>query len=179
MQCYASIIPQLKKKNYKKKKKKTVSPPGRGDTGRLQHYHLLVTKFRGRPVTHFWSGRCQKRSATELLRNVPLLLRKHRMRGLLAAPSYCHVWGRCSELLLSFSSHKENQLQKAAFAGRDWSGEMDGLRVLKLVIFSSGNKQLQCVSGLRQHTFISLCPRRAVGLWALVPHKCLLLPDPG
>lgn len=41
---------------------------------------------------------------------------------------------------------------------------MEGQRVLKLVIFSSGNKQPQSVSGLRQHTFISLCRRRAVGL---------------
>lgn len=47
------------------------------------------------------------------------------------------------ELPLPFSNRKENS------TGRDRHGEMEGHWVLKLVIFSCGNKQLQCVSGLK------------------------------
>lgn len=59
-----------------------------------------MRKFRGGPVTHFWSARHQKRSALELLWNASLLLRKHRMRW----PLFC-LW---------LASHLEAMLGAAA-----------------------------------------------------------------
>lgn len=55
-----------------------VSPGGHRSLT-AEPFSLPMMKLRG-PVTHFRSGRQQKRSAMELLQNVCVLLRTHRMR---------------------------------------------------------------------------------------------------
>lgn len=74
---------------------------------------------------------------------------------------------------------RKRSFRERSLTGSDKNGDTEGHWVLKLVSLSRGNKQPQCVSGLRQRVFISLCHLRAVGLLASDHPKSLHIPDPG
>lgn len=116
-------------------------------------FSLSMTKFQGEPVTHFRSGRRQKRSLPRssckmcLDRRWPLFclwLSSHLELMLAAATAILQPQGKLT-------------LESSPPPGRDRNGEMEGHWVLKLVIFSCGDKQLQCVSGLKAtHIYLPL-----------------------
>lgn len=77
-----------------------------------------TTKFRGEPVTHFCSGRRQKRSAVKLLQNVSPLWRKCRMRW----PLLCLWLASHLELMLGAAPailQPQGKLHWQGQAGRD------------------------------------------------------------
>lgn len=85
----------------------------------------------------------------ELLQNVSPLLRKCRIRWSL----FCLWLPSHLELTLGAATavlHPQGNLTlESSLPWQDRNGEMEGHWVLKLVIFSCGNKQLQCVSSLK------------------------------
>lgn len=69
----------------------------------------------------------------------------------LSASGYCHIWRWCLNLLLPFSHHKENELLESRLYWQ-WQRWKYGRTLDSKISFSCNHKQLQCVSGLRQHT---------------------------
>ena len=150
---------------------KSGSPPGRGADPE-RHKPAAGSPpsrdVRRWTVARLCSGRDQKRSSPECAQGTRPGASRHlrRRRAALCCPA----------------ARGSSFRQQPTAAGQDRRGETDRLCALKLVILSSGHKQLQRVSGLRQHTFASLCPGRAVGLLGSGPPTtttCLFLPDRG